>query len=115
YQRAPLLMGLELRFPSLRQESEVALYATPASIEARRIELKRLLEEEIPANRKAIEEARAMGDLRENFEYKSARQPHEYLASRASGLDRDLRRARPIDATTVDPSAARVGTKLRLQ
>jgi transcription elongation GreA/GreB family factor len=108
-------MGLELRFPSLRQESEVALYATPASIESRRIELKRLLEEEIPANRKAIEEARAMGDLRENFEYKSARQRHEYLASRTGALDRDLRRVRPLDPATIDTNEVRIGTRLGLR
>ncbi len=115
YQRAPLLMGLELRFPSLRQEGEAALYATPASIEARRVELKRLLEEEIPANRKAIEEARAMGDLRENFEYKSARQRHEYLASRTGSLDRELRRVRPLDPATIDTNEVRIGTRLSLQ
>jgi len=115
FQREALKNAIHLRFPDLRQEAVQPLYATPEAITAKKEELRKLLEEEIPANRRAIEEARAMGDLRENFEYKSARQRHEYLAARASGLDRDLRRARPIDATKVDPSAARVGTKLRLQ
>ena len=78
-------------------------------------ELRRLLEEEIPANRRAIEEARALGDLRENFEYKSARQRHEYLAARAAGLHRDLGRARPIEAAKVDPTAVRVGTRVVLR
>jgi transcription elongation GreA/GreB family factor len=114
YQRTPLLTALELRFPSLRQETETPLYATAASIEARRLELKRLLDVEIPANRKAIEEARALGDLRENFEYKSARQRHEYLASRTATLDRELRRVRPLDPQTIDTGEARIGTRLAL-
>jgi len=115
YQRDALKNAIQLRFPELRQEIEQPLYATPEAITAKKDELRRLLEEEIPANRKAIEEARALGDLRENFEYKSARQRHEYLAARASGLHRDLGRARPIDAALVDPAAVRVGTRVSLR
>jgi transcription elongation GreA/GreB family factor len=115
YQRTPLLNALELRFHSLRQEVEAPLYATPESITERRAELKKLLEVEIPTNRKAIEEARALGDLRENFEYKSARQRHEYLAARTSGLDRELRRVLPLDASAIDPSEIRIGTRVDLR
>ncbi|HEV8630068.1 MAG TPA: GreA/GreB family elongation factor [Thermoanaerobaculia bacterium] len=115
YQRDALKNAVHLRFPSLQREVEQPLYATPEAITAKKEELRHLLEEEIPANRKAIEEARALGDLRENFEYKSARQRHEYLAARASGLHRDLGRARPIIAGQVDPSAVRIGTRLMLR
>ena len=69
---------------------------------------------EVPANRKAIEEARAMGDLRENFEYKSARQRHEYLNTRAAALNADLSRARPIETPGMDTSEVRIGTRVRL-
>ncbi|MDH3253453.1 MAG: hypothetical protein OEM62_00540, partial [Acidobacteriota bacterium] len=72
YVRQPLINALHLRFPELVGEPTDLLYATTESIDGRRGELKRLLDEEIPANRRAIEEARALGDLRENFEYKSA-------------------------------------------
>jgi len=115
YQREALKNAIQLRFPELRQEAEQPLYATPEAIVAKKEELRRLLEDEIPANRKAIEEARALGDLRENFEYKSARQRHEYLAARAAGLHRDLGRARPIEAAKVDSSAIRVGTRVVLR
>ncbi|HUF79481.1 MAG TPA: hypothetical protein VMR44_11255, partial [Thermoanaerobaculia bacterium] len=91
YQREALTNALHLRFPALRGEDESrVVYSTPEAIEARRRELQALLREELPANRKAIEEARAMGDLRENFEYKAARQRHEYLSSRQAQLERDL-------------------------
>ncbi len=116
FERQPLLTALELRFPALRQEEGTQpLYATPASITARHAELKHLLDKEIPQNRKAIEEARALGDLRENFEYKSARQRHEYLASRTAKLDNELRRVRPLEPSKIDTTEVRIGTRLRLR
>ncbi len=114
YQRQPLINALALRFPSLRQDEEAHLYALPDSIKAKQLELKTLAEEELPANRQAIEEARALGDLRENFEYKAARQRHEYLSARASALSKDLTRVRPIDPTQVDGSEVVIGSKVTL-
>jgi transcription elongation GreA/GreB family factor len=114
FQRELLVNALELRFASLRKESVEALYATPASIGAKREELQQILSVDIPANRKAIEEARAMGDLRENFEYKSARQRHEYLNARATSLNAELARARPIETSGIDVSEVRIGSRVRL-
>lgn len=117
YQREALARAVELRFPSLKGEGGGAhdlLYALPASIAAKRAELDQIAKVELPANRKAIEEARAMGDLRENFEYKSARQRHEVLSAMAHQLARDLGRARPLDLSEVDTSTVRVGTRVTL-
>jgi transcription elongation GreA/GreB family factor len=115
YQRDQLATALELRFSSLRKEDEsAAFYATPESIDVKRAELKQIMAVDIPANRKAIEEARAMGDLRENFEYKSARQRHEYLNSRAASLNSELSRVRPIDTAGTDISEVRIGSMVRL-
>lgn len=117
YQKDPLAAALEMRFPALRAEAASAdqpIYATAAAIEARRQELRKLTDVEIPSNRKAIAEARAMGDLRENFEYKSARDRHEFLNARVAALDAELRRARPIDFAGFDPSEVRIGGRVRL-
>jgi transcription elongation GreA/GreB family factor len=114
YQREQLLAALELRFQSVRRQVAVPLYAIPESIAAKRAELQHILSVEIPANRKAIAEARAHGDLRENFEYKAARQRHEYLNSRATALNGDLARVRPIETAGVDLSAVRIGTRVHL-
>ncbi len=115
YHRDPLANALRLRFSALREEeSGGPLYSTAAAIAEKRTELKRLAEVEIPANRKAIEEARAMGDLRENFEYKSARQRHEYLNARVAALHRDLGRARPIEFGRLDMSVVRIGARVSL-
>lgn len=116
YQREDLIKALQVRFASLRDKSDEAkpLYAMEESINSKRDEMNDILKNEIPANRKAIEEARAMGDLRENFEYKSARQRHEYLTARATELKEQLARARPIDLASIDPSEVRVGTRVSL-
>jgi transcription elongation GreA/GreB family factor len=116
YQRDQLTNAIQLRFQGLRKETgPQALYATPESVEAKRSELQQILSVEIPANRKAIEEARALGDLRENFEYKSARQRHEYLNARAASLNGELNRVRIIDTAGMDTSEVRIGTRLRLK
>jgi transcription elongation GreA/GreB family factor len=115
YQREQLVNAIHLRFPANRKDTgPVAFYAAAESIDAKRAELHQIMTVEVPANRKAIEEARAMGDLRENFEYKSARQRHEYLNARASALNSDLNRARPIETPGMDTSEVRIGTRVRL-
>lgn len=115
YQREQLTNAIQLRFQGLRKETgPQALYATPESVEAKRSELQQILSVDIPANRKAIEEARAMGDLRENFEYKSARQRHEYLNARAAALNGELNRVRIIDTAGMETSEVRIGTRVRL-
>jgi transcription elongation GreA/GreB family factor len=90
------------------------LYVTPESLEIRRLELDRLLTVDIPKNGKAIQEAAAMGDLRENFEYHSARARQEFLSARVATLRSELARARPLDPARVDASEVRVGTRVRL-
>ncbi len=115
YLRQPLINSLHMRFPELRPEESAPLYALPRSIQARKAELKKLREIEIPANRRAIEEARELGDLRENFEYKSARQRHEYLAARQAALQLDLARAKPIDLARGVGNEVRVAAKVELR
>jgi transcription elongation GreA/GreB family factor len=112
--RRALEAALHIRFPALRVTEE-PLYALEESIQGKREELRTLLEEEIPKNRRAIEEARALGDLRENFEYKAARQRHEYLSARAEALSNELARSKPIDFARVDLSRVGIGTAARLR
>ena len=56
-----------------------------------------------------------MGDLRENFEYKSARERHEYLSARATTLDADLKRVRPIDPSVVAGTEVVIGSRIRFE
>ncbi len=116
YQRQQLTNAIHLRFPANRKDTgPEAFYATAELIDAKRAELHQIMTVDVPANRKAIEEARAMGDLRENFEYKSARQRHEYLNARAAALNADLSRSRPIETAGMDASEVRIGTRVSLE
>jgi transcription elongation GreA/GreB family factor len=116
FQRDALVNAIHLRFQNLRKESgPPPLYATPDSVASKRAELQQILSKEIPANRKAIQEARAMGDLRENFEYKAARQRHEYLNARAISLNSELARVRIIETAGTDLSEARIGSRMHLR
>ncbi len=115
YVREPLIGALHVRFHDLREAAETPLYATEQSIAERLEELKQLREVEIPANRRAIEEARELGDLKENFEYKSARQRHEYLAARQAALQSDLHRAQPVDLSRLDADEVRVASRVTVK
>src|SRR6202011_3059498 len=96
--------ALLMKFPGLKAPAQEYLYSTPESIEERRKELAHLKSIELPANAEAMRTAKEHGDLRENFEYQSARQKHEYLSARIATLADELSRSRPLDPARVDPS-----------
>jgi transcription elongation GreA/GreB family factor len=114
YRREDVKHALLMKYPSLREPQVEPIYATAESLTQKRAELEHLLKVEIPANKKAIQVAREMGDLSENFEYKSARQRDEYLSARVGKLQTELSNVRVVDPATVDTSAVRVGTKVAL-
>jgi transcription elongation GreA/GreB family factor len=101
--------------PHLEQDDSDILYVTRESIERKRAELEKLVKQDIPQNTEEIRKAAAHGDLRENFEYKSARDRQEMLSSRAKTLHDELSRVRALDASQIDASVVRVGTRITLQ
>lgn len=115
YRREILKSALRMKHASLREaEDQGVVVATPESVERKRKELENLKRVEIPANLKALQEAREMGDLRENFEYKAARQRQEYLSARVVSLTRELSSVRILDPGKIDPSVVRAGTRILL-
>ena len=56
-----------------------------------------------------------MGDLRENFEYKAARQRAEYLSARVGQLLGELARVRVLEPDQIDTSEVRIGTKVSIR
>jgi transcription elongation GreA/GreB family factor len=115
YRRDLLRDAGHMTYPTLREPQVEPVFATAASLAAKREEFERMKSVEIPATLKAIQVAREMGDLRENFEYKAARQRQEYLSARAAELASELSRVRVIDPNLVDTSEVRIGTKIRLR
>ena len=114
YRREIVKHALVMKYPNLREPQTEPIYATAQMLTKKREELEHLVKVEIPANNKAIQVAREMGDLSENFEYKSARQRAEYLAARAGKLQSELGNVRVVEPGQVDTSAVRVGTKVSL-
>ena len=114
YRRENLKHAILMKYPKLREPQQEPIYATADMLEKKRAELDHLVKVEIPANSKAIQVAREMGDLRENFEYKAARQRAEYLSARVGELSSEISRVRVMDPAQVDVAAVRVGTKVRL-
>jgi transcription elongation GreA/GreB family factor len=113
--RRDIVRGAALmKFPSLREPQAEPVYATAASLEKKRAELHHLRNVEIPANSKALQAAREMGDLRENFEYKAARQRAEYLSARVGELAAEISRVRVLEPAQIDTTAVRVGSRVEL-
>ena len=71
---------------------------TRAGYESLRKELEHLKTVERPNNIKAIEEARAHGDLSENAEYHEARNEQSFLEGRIQQLEQRIRTAVVIEA-----------------
>lgn len=115
YRRDLLRDAAHMTYPSLREPQIEPVFATAEALAAKREEFERMKNVEIPATLKAIQVAREMGDLRENFEYKAARQRQEYLSARAAELASELSRVRVIDPERVDTSEIRIGTRVRLR
>ncbi len=115
HRRATVREALLMKFPGLRAPEANLLYATPEAIKARRNELLHLKQVELPANAEAMRVAKDHGDLTENFEYHAARQKHEYLSARIAALADELARTRTLDASRIDASEVRVGTRVTLK
>ena len=115
YRRENLRAAALMKYPSLREPQAEPFYATAQGLLAKREELENLRKVEIPANSRALQEAREMGDLRENFEYKAARQRAEYLSARVGQLLGELARVRVLEPDQIDTSEVRIGTKVSIR
>jgi transcription elongation GreA/GreB family factor len=70
---------------------------------------------EIPQNSKDIGIARGYGDLKENHEFKAAREMQGILSRRKAELEQDLTRAQGTDFAGPDTSKVSLGTKVTLK
>ncbi|MCX6968135.1 MAG: GreA/GreB family elongation factor [Verrucomicrobia bacterium] len=93
--------------PSEKQE---ALIVSWESLEKRKNELDELVNKKIPENIKEISLARSYGDLRENFEFKAAKEMQRVLSRRRAEMERDLGLARGTDFANPDTQVVSIGT-----
>ncbi|MFW5883060.1 MAG: GreA/GreB family elongation factor [Verrucomicrobiota bacterium] len=92
------------------EREEETLVVSQASFDRFKAEYEDLVANKIPENKEAIAVAREHGDLRENAEYKMARQDQDTLLARKSRLEVDLARARITDFADAPADKAGIGT-----
>ncbi len=85
------------------------------SLEKRKIAFDELVNKTIPENVKEISVARSYGDLRENFEFKAAKEMQRVLGRRRSEMERDLSLARGTDFANSDTTRVSIGTIITLR
>ena len=88
----PTIQSLLAGEASETSEDE-ALVVSQESLDKAKAEYEELISKKIPENKEAIAVAREHGDLKENAEYKMARQDQDMLLSRKNELEVDLSRA----------------------
>lgn len=94
------------------EKHDNALIVSWASLERKKQEYADLVHNRIPANTKEIAVARSYGDLRENHEYKAAREQQKILMNLKTEMESDLDRARGTDFA--DTSIEEVGVGVRV-
>lgn len=97
------------------EAEEKELLVSQASKEAKERELEDIVKVRLPAVKEAIQIAKEHGDLKENSEYKMARQDHDTLAARRAELDGLLKKAKVTDFKEANTDTISVGSSVVLR
>ncbi len=93
-----------------RTAKEQPFIVSWTSLRRRQAELDDLIQKRIPQNSKEIAQARSYGDLRENFEYKAAKDTQKVLMRRRGELELLLIRSQGTDFSDAKTDAVNIGT-----
>ena len=85
------------------------------SYKDRAAQLEKITKEDIPQNSRDIAKAREYGDLRENFEYKSAKDAQRLLMERQAQLEKDLETYSPTDFSDWKSDTVDLATGVKLK
>jgi transcription elongation factor GreA len=91
------------------------LMVTRAMYEEKQRQLARIMDVEVPANSKEIAFALSLGDLRENAEYKAAKEKQDILNSTVAKLKDEIERAQLFDPSSVNTGRVSFGTTVVLE
>jgi transcription elongation GreA/GreB family factor len=91
-------------------KQDTSLVVSWDSLERRKNEYADLVHKKIPANSKEIALARSYGDLRENHEYKAAKEMQKVLMRRKDELESQLVRARGTDFSNARTDVVSIGS-----
>jgi transcription elongation factor GreA len=107
----------DFKFHVTEEKSAVqqhGMLVTSKKLEEKKTQADHIQSVEIPANAKEIGEARAQGDLKENAEYKAAKEHQHYLNVTLAKLQEELGRAVIFDPTTVTTAVISFSTTVTL-
>jgi transcription elongation factor GreA len=91
------------------------IFLTQEGLEKMEAELKMLKTVKRPSIIKALQEARAHGDLSENAEYDAAKEAQAFNERRISGLEDQLMRSKVIDENSIPADKVCVGKKVEIR
>jgi transcription elongation GreA/GreB family factor len=97
------------------EAEEKELLVSKLSKEEKERELEDIVKVRLPAVKEAIQIAKEHGDLKENSEYKMARQDHDTLAARRAELDGILKKAKVTDFKEANTDTISVGSSVVLR
>lgn len=97
------------------ESKEEQLLVSRGSFERKREEYETIVSKKIPENSKAIAAAREHGDLKENSEYKMAKQDQQVLMAQKTNLERELGRARVTDFADASRDQVSAGTVVEVR
>jgi len=116
-----LLARIVKNYPSIQSlitgetsKQDSGLVVSWESLERRKAEYEELVQKKMPANRNDIAIARSYGDLRENHEYKSAKEMQKILMRRKAELEVQLVRARGSDFANPKTEEVSIGTIVKV-
>ena len=110
----PNVQRLAQSKPTDNEAEEKELFVSKHSKEEKDRELLDIIQNKLPAVKEAIQVAKEHGDLRENSEYKMARQDHDTLSARRAELEGLLKKARVTDFTEARADAISIGSTVTL-
>lgn len=108
------------RFPDMFRKpgppklDENKVYTTKEGYEKRKREFDYVMNVEFPENARDLGEAISRGDLRENAEYKAAREKQAMLVEKAERMKAELQKVVIIEPHSVQPNIVTPGTKVTL-
>ncbi len=97
------------------ESKEERLFVSRASHARRHAEYDTIVSKKIPENSRAIAAAREHGDLKENSEYKMAKQDQSMLMAQKTLLERELGRVRITDFTEATTEQVSVGSIVEVE
>jgi transcription elongation GreA/GreB family factor len=124
-ERQSMLVRLVRSFPQLRsiiekrggpvKKKAIQQMTSIRSYETRRLELEEIINVKIPENSRAIAVAREHGDLRENAEFKAAKDEQAYLTARRNELEDGLDNIRAVEFSSNQAKQVIPGSMFDLQ